>query len=127
VCRRCKRGPLLPKKRGYASGQTVLVNCGRMLCRACYSYAETAGTLDQYPPKKRPAAVTAAEGERLKQRYPALTWRQIAAHMGVSYKALDKAREIVGRGKAPDLGPRTTERRARVHTPTFDLVDRGEL
>lgn len=124
VCRRCGCGPLRPRYRGPGS----LTNRGRGLCAPCYLWAEQNGQLSRYPRATRPWVDTAAEGERLyAEHFPDWTWRDVAAHMGISFWTLDQARRQVGRSAVRRTPPRPPVKRKAAHTPQSDLVDRGEL
>lgn len=71
----------------------------RGLCSSCWTIHRRHGTHVDFPRVTRSSEELVEDAERLRARYPnqPMTWPEIAAELGVTYKALDKARERVAR------------------------------
>lgn len=66
----------------------------RGLCCPCYDHARYLGEHRQVERRTRCRDELVADAEQLRRRYPRqpLTWRQIAARLGVAPTTLDRAR-----------------------------------
>ena len=64
---------------------------GRGLCESCYRACSRDGTLLDYPRLTWRGDELVADAELLRARY-GQPWREIAAELGVSFVALDRAR-----------------------------------
>lgn len=63
----------------------------RRLCSVCYHRAERNGTLVDYPRSTRARADVVEDYLLLKARSPDMTKARIAAEMGMTHSALDRA------------------------------------
>lgn len=96
MCRDCGAGPLAPRRAGRSRPG---VHMARGLCGCCYGRHYEAGTLWGYARITRTSAELVAEAEVLRARGWFGSWPAIAAELGVSFAALDKARERARRAR----------------------------
>lgn len=101
-CRTCSAGPLVAcsaARRARAAGHRVprrAVHAGRGLCESCHDALYRAGLLEDFPRVTRPSAELVADAEILRARNPEWwTWAKVAAELGVTPAALERARRRV--------------------------------
>lgn len=113
-CRRCARGPLIPRDSLLEGVQ----HAGRDLCRSCYQWAFHAGRLEDYP-RHNAAVLSSAEVAQQYRRLRShnLTMTEIARRIGIERTALYGALRRTGL-RAPRLPEHELARlRAQVGLP----------
>jgi hypothetical protein len=90
-CACCGNGPLLRGRRPAGTRRST-AHIGRELCGTCYGRNQERGTLEDWPRVTRSSAELAAAAERIRARGWHTSWPQVAAELGVTFAALDKAR-----------------------------------
>lgn len=84
-CRRCDRGPLVPK----GSGRDGVEHTARGLCRACYMWVLRNGALGDYPRHNSPVMDRATVIRRYGElRGQGLTVAEISRRIGIGRSAL---------------------------------------